>query len=182
MFIAQEKKKSNIVEYVLYMWQVENIIRACQFDIDQIEKSVILQMGLNDNEKVLAIEWYTNLIKEMKDQGLIQTGHRADISETLAELSLLHTTLLKSFQDKQYNTLYTNARGDIYDLMQKQEGINNEIDACMNGLYGLWLLKISRKEIGEATQQSMNKISQVMGRLAYNYHEMMNQIGSDLGV
>ena len=39
----EEKKKSNIIEYVLYLWQVENIIRACQFDVNIIEKNVIIK-------------------------------------------------------------------------------------------------------------------------------------------
>ena len=51
MFIAQEKKKSNIIEYILYMWQIENIISACQFNIDIIKSTVILQMGLTENDK-----------------------------------------------------------------------------------------------------------------------------------
>ena len=29
MFVAQELKKKSIAEYLLYMWQVEDIIRAC---------------------------------------------------------------------------------------------------------------------------------------------------------
>lgn len=182
MYIALEKKKTNIVEYVLYMWQVENIIRACKFDISKIEATVINHLGLNENEKGLAKNWYLQLIKEMKLQGIEQSGHRSEIMETVAELSLLHTTLLKTFEDQKYNILYNNSRGDISDLMMKQEGVKNEIEACFNGLYGMWMLKISKKEISSQTQQSIEKISKFMVQLAQNYHKMMNQIGSDLDV
>lgn len=38
MIIASQKKKENIAEYLLYMWQIEDIIRAYGLDIDQIQK------------------------------------------------------------------------------------------------------------------------------------------------
>ena len=147
MYIALEKKKTNVIEYVLYMWQVENIIRACKFDVNKIEQTVINHLGLNENEKALSKEWYSDLIKEMKLQGLEENGHRSDIMDTVAELALLHSTLLKTFEDQKYNILYNNSRGDISDLMMKQQGVKSEIEACFNGLYGMWMLKVSKKLI-----------------------------------
>ena len=41
MIIASQKKKENIAEYLLYMWQIEDIIRAYGLDIDQIQKHII---------------------------------------------------------------------------------------------------------------------------------------------
>ena len=41
MIVANEKRKQNIAEYLLYMWQVEDLIRANQFDMDLIRKNVI---------------------------------------------------------------------------------------------------------------------------------------------
>ncbi|MDE7144362.1 MAG: DUF4924 family protein, partial [Muribaculaceae bacterium] len=35
MIIASEKRKNNIAEYLLYMWQIEDIIRANNLDIDR---------------------------------------------------------------------------------------------------------------------------------------------------
>jgi len=156
------------------MWQVENIIRACKFDITKIEQTVINHLGLNENEKALAKDWYLDLIKEMNLQGLEQGGHRSDIMETVAELSLLHTTLLKTFEDQKYSILYNNSRGDISDLMMKQKEVKNEVEACFNGLYGMWMLKISKKEISAQTQQSIDKIGKFMVQLAQNYHTKMN--------
>ena len=36
MIIARRKRKENIAEYLLYMWQVEDLIRANNFDMDSI--------------------------------------------------------------------------------------------------------------------------------------------------
>ena len=176
MYIALEKKKTNVIEYVLYMWQVENIIRACKFDVNKIEQTVINHLGLNENEKALSKDWYSNLIKEMKLQGLEENGHRYEIMETVAELTLLHTTLLKTFEDQKYSILYNNSRSDISDLMMKQQGVKSEIEACFNGLYGMWMLKVAKKQISSQTEQSIDKISKFMVQLAQNYHKTMNQV------
>tara|TARA_Y100000589_G_C26977989_1_gene557385 strand:- start:333 stop:857 length:525 start_codon:yes stop_codon:yes gene_type:complete len=173
MFIAQEKKKNNILEYILYMWQVENIIRACQFDIKLIQSNVIAQLGLTDNDKDLVKEWYLDLIQQMKSQNLQQEGHLSFTRDIITELTLLHQTLLKTFKDKSYNPLYNNARGDIYDLQKKQPNDPTEIEACINGMFGLWMLKVSQKEVSQETQKSFNRITKLLARLGKNYHEMM---------
>lgn len=41
MFVAQELKKKSIAEYLLYMWQVEDIIRACGCSLPVIKKHYI---------------------------------------------------------------------------------------------------------------------------------------------
>ena len=40
MIIARQKRKENIAEYLLYMWQVEDLIRANKFDMDSINRTV----------------------------------------------------------------------------------------------------------------------------------------------
>ena len=41
MLIAKQKRQENIAEYVLYMWQLEDMLRACNFDVD------VLMHGFN---------------------------------------------------------------------------------------------------------------------------------------
>ena len=41
MIIARRKRKENIAEYLLYMWQVEDLIRANNFDMDSIRRTVV---------------------------------------------------------------------------------------------------------------------------------------------
>ena len=52
MYIASEKRKTNIAEYLIYMWQIEDMIRANALDIEKIKKNVIARYNLNpDQEK-----------------------------------------------------------------------------------------------------------------------------------
>ena len=41
MYTASAKKKENIAEYLLYMWQIEDIIRAYKLDIDLICANIV---------------------------------------------------------------------------------------------------------------------------------------------
>ena len=51
MIIASQKKKENIAEYLLYMWQIEDIIRAYGLDIGKIQKHIINSYDLPEEQK-----------------------------------------------------------------------------------------------------------------------------------
>lgn len=177
MFVAKETRKRNIVEYVLYIWQVENILRACKFDIEIIEEKLVAPQGLNSNEKNLEIDWYKEFIQEMKSQGISEKGHMTETLEILSELTLLHSTLLKSINDQKYQLLYTKAKPELEALKKKQEGLTQtDIDIAVNGAYAFWMLKVSGKEISEATVASMESITNMLAYLSAQYHKMMNQV------
>lgn len=66
MIIAQEKRKQNIAEYLLYLWQVEDLLRACKLDIDTVEKAVIARYDVDEPTRHEIREWYESLIKMME--------------------------------------------------------------------------------------------------------------------
>ena len=41
MFVAQELRKTNIAEYLLYMWQIEDTIRAFDCSLSRIRREYI---------------------------------------------------------------------------------------------------------------------------------------------
>ena len=45
MIIALQKKKENIAEYLIYMWQVEDLLRACQLDESKIDLMLDARFG-----------------------------------------------------------------------------------------------------------------------------------------
>ena len=51
MVIAQLKRQENIAEYLLYLWQVEDLLRACDLDIDRVEKTVISRYDVDENTR-----------------------------------------------------------------------------------------------------------------------------------
>ena len=40
MFISKQLKQQNIAEYLIYMWQVEDLIRAYGCNVEQIRQSL----------------------------------------------------------------------------------------------------------------------------------------------
>ena len=182
MFIAQEKIKNNVAEYLLYMWQVENVIRTAQFDISIIENSIINQMGLDANQKEQEIEWYKGLIDKMKKQQVISKGHLLELRDVVSELSYLHNSLLNNIKDANYGFTYNTARPFIKELKDKQDGlITDEIEVCLNGLFAFWMLKASKKEVSADTQKAMGAISKVIAILSAKYKEMMGAVNEVKG-
>ena len=51
MYIAEQLKKQSISEYLLYLWQVEDTIRAYNLDADRMEREYVPLFKL-DNERV----------------------------------------------------------------------------------------------------------------------------------
>ena len=75
MFIAQELRKTNIAEYLLYMWQVENIIRAYDCSLSRIRREYIGRFDYDDEQKEELTDWYGNLIRMMNSEGCREQGH-----------------------------------------------------------------------------------------------------------
>ena len=75
MLIAREKKKNNIAEYILYMWQLEDMLRAMQMDIRQVERNVVSQFQVDEDTRKEIREWYDNLIEMMKREEVVKGGH-----------------------------------------------------------------------------------------------------------
>ena len=51
MFVAQELRKKSIAAYLLYMWQVEDIIRAYGCQLSRIKREYISKFNYTDEQK-----------------------------------------------------------------------------------------------------------------------------------
>ena len=87
MFIAQQKLQENIAEYVIYMYQIEDVIRAYDFNVDRIITDFV-QPQLPDQSFLNQYrQWYENLVRQMKAQRLEKGGHLHELNDILVELS-----------------------------------------------------------------------------------------------
>ena len=75
MFIAQELRKKSIAEYLLYMWQIEDLIRAYGCSLSRIKAEYISQFKYSDEQKEDMIDWYANLIRMLNQEGKRESGH-----------------------------------------------------------------------------------------------------------
>ncbi len=93
MRVAQQKLRENIAEYLLYMFQIEHVIRSFNFNLDAII-DVFVQPTLVDDSFLNQYKtWYSELIVQMQKQGIEKEGHLDSLNEIIIELIYLHNTL-----------------------------------------------------------------------------------------
>lgn len=172
MIIAREKKKKNIIEYILYMFQIENSLRALQLDTDQVEKQLIAKYDQPDEVKKEIREWYRGLITMMKEEKIETKGHLQFLRNTINDLYGIHIMILKSGEDKKYEEVFNDARNDLA-LLQKKTGHDSahEVETGLEGIYGYLLLQIRNREITAETREAIRKITEWLYLLATRYRQ-----------
>ena len=174
MLIARLKKETNIVEYLIYMFQIEDIIRSFKFDINQIDQAVVQRFDQPDEVKLEIRTWYEGLINDMKAQNILEVGHLQELKEIISGLEVLHQTLLTTIQDKDYQEKYEVAKSALTELVRKSGGkhFQSEIEIALNGIYGLLVLRLKQEKVAQTTEDELAKVSQLLARLAYQYQQM----------
>jgi hypothetical protein len=174
MFIALEKFKTNIVEYILYMFHIEDVIRFNHFNMNELWENVISKYKLFDNQQNEVYSWYESLIDKMEKEDIKESGHLAAIKELIFQLNDLHIQLLNTLEEERYIEHYRWAADYIKELKDKMKHAElTEIEVCLNGLYGFMLLKMKGTPINEETSQAMSIFSQMLRYLSKRYHERL---------
>lgn len=170
MFVASQKRKENIAEYLLYMWQIEDIIRANNLDIDKIREHIIEKSGLNDEQRKQMTEWYESLIDMMHREGLEKSGHLQLNKNVIVQLAELHNALLKDSRFPDYTRRFYAALPAIVELRSKAgENPHGEIETCFDALYGMLLMRLSSREVTPATKEAVKAIASFIALLSHYY-------------
>lgn len=175
MFIAQQKLKENVAEYLLYMWQIEDVIRGFNFDIEAIEFNFIRQHYQNDDEINALKDWYQKLIYNMKSEKIEQKGHLSELSEIMTELYYLHNTLLNISKDTTYISLHETAQPFAEEFRDKSNYKNvNDVELLLNALYAKFILRLKQQTITKETENAFESFRKVIAYLSKKYHQMKN--------
>ena len=84
---ALELRKTNPVSYLAYMCQVENVIRACRLDVDELEKKVLAEYDYsNGPSKEDVRQWYEDLIRMMREERAVEYPQHLQIVWNVAQL------------------------------------------------------------------------------------------------
>ena len=175
MIIAQQKRKENICEYLLYMWQVEDLIRANHFDMEQIRQHVVSRYQQPDEVKEKIAVWYEELIDMMRSEGVMESGHIQLNKNVIISLTDLHLRLLKSPKEMVYGATYYKTLPYIVQLRAKSGGTEvPEIETCFTALYGYLMLRMQGKEVSSETMEAIRQISSLLAMLAEKYRADMS--------
>lgn len=169
MYISQQLRKKNIAEYILYMWQVEDLIRAYGCSITRLQKEYISLFNYSEEQKEDMLDWYGDLINMMNQEGKRDNGHLTINNIIVQDLKDLHNQLLQSSKFPFYNSKYYKVLPFIVELRNKGDKDINEIETCLNALYGIMLLRLQKKEISQNTKHALQEITTFIGMLSDYY-------------
>ena len=181
MFIAKELRKKSIAEYLLYMWQIEDIIRAMGCSLPLIRKAYISKFtDYTDEQKEDEIDWFGNLVRMRNDEGKRDQGHLNINDIIVRDLVDLHQRLLQSNRFPIYNAEYYKVLPFIVELRGKGDKNISEIETCLDALYGIMMLRMQKKEISPETEHAIKEISTFIGMLS-DYYLKNETEGLDFG-
>lgn len=170
MIIAKEKRKTNLAEYILYMWQVEDLIRSFGFDINRIETEYISRFQVNDTFRADIKDWYQNLLVMMEKEHLQNSGHLQLLKNLVNDLNEFHLKLIETATDPVYSGLYLQIQPLINEFNSKTgNAVTSDVETCLNGLYSLMLIRLKKIDINPSTLQSFQSFGKLIGHLSARY-------------
>ncbi|RKD86423.1 DUF4924 family protein [Mangrovibacterium diazotrophicum] len=172
MLIAQEKRKTNIAEYILYIWQLEDLFRALNFDMEKVGSVLVSQFNVDENTRLDIYQYYKNMVLMMEKEQVKEKGHIQAIKNVTDDLNHFHLLLLKSPDDRQYKALYQIAKPLLDEFRLKSNDVNaHDVQVMLQALYSVMLLKLQQKPITKGTEQATGHISKLAGHLAARFKQ-----------
>lgn len=177
----RKRREENIAGYVIGMWQMEDLMRALEFDMAQVEERLITP-GEGDAEAKEELRgWYAGLITRMKEEGLQRVGHLSEVEEVVNELEYLHRALVEVMDDEDYDALYAKAEPAIKSVQQHAGGDpEGTITSALTAVYGVMMLRSQGKPISPETQQADASIRALLELLSKHYRQMRRLPGVSL--
>ena len=146
-----KSKKENIAEYLLYLWQMEDYLRAFPQNAE-------------------ATEELHELNEMMHREGIMEGGHLALANNALNELIDLHAQLLD--EDAMYRAAVIRLQPSLNVLKAKTDRPTmSDIEACLVLLYQIMLLRLQKRPISPETasvQQQATKLLQFLSKTYYS--------------
>lgn len=167
--VAEKKKSQNIPEYIIYMYQMEDLIRAYQFDKEEIRQYVVSHYPVSEEEKETTLEWFEKIADALVEEGKEERGRLKSTQAYVSELAKIHWNLIKT--DKTYFQHYQKAKPHIVQLVIEagEDAPSNEIQVCLNAIYGLLLAKLRGREIPSDMIQATDAFGNVLSYLNWVY-------------
>jgi hypothetical protein len=145
------------------------LIRSYQGNRTEIDQYVVSKYPVSEDEKIEISTWFADLATKMNAEGIIEKGHLTELNQVVNNLAQLHWQLLKT--DKTYFETYSKTKPFILAAIVQADGIalGNEIQICLNGIYGLLLLRLLDKEVSNEQLKSAEAFGEVLGLLSLSY-------------
>ena len=144
-----KSKKHNIAEYILYLWQMEDYLRAFPENAD-------------------ATPELHEINEMMHREGIMEGGHLTLAQNALAEMEDLHTQLLN--EDAMYRAAVIRLTPQLNLLKAKTDRPTmSDLEACFTLLYQIMLLRLQKREITPETASVQQQATQLLQFLSKIY-------------
>lgn len=173
MTIAAKKKEENIIEYVLYLWQMQDLVRAAGLDLSNVR--IFLSTAEHDEDFDLdaELQWFAGVITAMKSNRLEKKGNLPEVDELLIELNYLHHTLIDLIKDNAYITNWQTAAPLLEEFLERSGNKHmNPVEAMLTSLYGLLVLRLQGKQATAETLTAIDAFKKVLVKLGGQYRDM----------
>lgn len=144
-------KQDNIAEYILQMWQMEDLVRAFHSD------------------EALAQNAFLSEVKNMLlQEGIMEAGHTQVSIVALKELEDLHAEVYQ--QEATYRAAWLALMPQMVLFKAKTNNPTmSDMEACFTFLYDIMLLRLQKKEITPETAATQEQVSNLLRYLASTY-------------
>ena len=151
-----KSKTDNIAEYILYLWQMEDYLRAFP-------------------QHAEATEELHELNEMMHREGIMDGGHLAIANNALEELEELHATLLN--EDAMYRAAIIRLTPQLNLLKAKTDRPTmSDLEACFTLLYQIMLLRLQKREISPETAAVQQQATQLLQFLSKTYRDYQRSL------
>ena len=146
-----KNKRENIAEYILYLWQLEDYLRAFP-------------------EQATANTELMEISDMMHVEGIMNGGHLQLAKNALAELEELHDELLAT--EAPYKAVIQHLEPSLNLLKAKTDHPTmSDVEACLVLLYQIMLLRLRKQPISEATETTVKDATQLLRFLSKTYYD-----------
>ena len=146
-----KSKKENIAEYILYLWQLEDYLRA--FPEQAATNTELMEIA-----------------DMMYSEGIMNGGHLQLAQNALNEMEELHNELVET--EAPYRAVIMHLEPRLNLLKAKTNNpLMSDVEACLTLLYQVMLLRLKQQEISAETNEVVKDATQLMRFLSKTYYD-----------
>tara|TARA_R110001592_G_scaffold307299_2_gene580538 strand:- start:33542 stop:34066 length:525 start_codon:yes stop_codon:yes gene_type:complete len=167
------KAQENISEYILFLWQLEDLLRAFQYDLESVEEKYIRHAFKKPEEQQEVMSMLYILLEEMKKEEEAVT-HAKSTKGSMLLLEKVHAYLRDEEEDKMYLALVSACDEVVADFLKNKADEKSMpfTEICINIMYGILTLRLRKMPITPQTQEASDKVKECLKYLSKTFAKM----------
>ncbi len=146
-----KSKHANIAEYILYLWQIEDYLRA--FPEQAFDNTELMELA-----------------DMMHTEGIMDGGHLQLAENALREMEDLHDELVQTEAPYKAVILHLEPSLNLFKAKTNRPTMS-DVEACLTLLYQVMLLRLKKQEISPETNTVVNDATQLLRFLSKTYYD-----------